>query len=472
MQSLEQLFDEYHRNRFTGILSLLIGVMMVAGLLAGAQPASAVDSGPTQSGEICMQKVFGTPVSNSNKLNCTANDIKLSKAISVSPNTCIAGATFNLSATFEVNVTANARYDAGFFFRTDGGTNARGDGATASGICSLSALNIPPAVPGLNLDGDTSGDLNAGTYSNVTFTIPGVLCQDLDGDGFLNLPNCTSWHSNQGTTCNINAAFDFDPDTKSKCVCDDTFQVPVRVETATLAVQKDVSPDEVPETGGTVTYTVQVTNQAKYVSVTITTLVDSEYGNIADPNNASITDNTCPGLVGDVLAPLGTTNCSFKAFVSGDSGATIPDTVEVCSTQQGTGAKVCGEDGALVSITDVRSTPTLTKAAKSAACTVDVNYQVVVSNNSAIDTLTVNSLTDDKFGDITQVQGNVVSTTCTNGSTIATSGNYTCSFVGRIDSDTCDINHVDTVTGGVTDDDGVTSSPSDSATVTITPVFP
>ena len=99
-------------------------------------------------------------------------------------------------------MTANARYDAGFFFRIDGGTNARGDGSNATGQCSLSALtpSVSPALdPG---DGDTCGDLNAGTYE-LTFTIPQVLCQDSDGDGFLNLPNCTSWHSNQGTACDI-----------------------------------------------------------------------------------------------------------------------------------------------------------------------------------------------------------------------------------------------------------------------------
>jgi len=472
MRSLEALTERNHsRNRATRVLLLLLGVVLVGRLLVGAQPASAVDSGPTQSGEICMQKVFGTPVSGSNKLNCTANDIRLSKAISVSPNTCIAGERFDLAATFEVDVTANARYDAGFFFRTDGGINARGDGAAASGICSLSALSLPPAKPGLNLDGDTSGDLNAGIYKNATFTIPGVLCQDTNGDGFLNLPNCTSWHSNQGTVCNISAAFDFHPDTKSKCVCDDTFQVPVKVETAKLDVQKSVSPNQVPETGGTVTYTVQVTNQAQAVSVTITSLMDSEYGNIADPTNANITENTCPDLVGDLLAPKGTTSCSFKAYVSGDARL-VPDTATVCSTQQGTGATVCGKGNALVTVTDVPSTPTLAKTAQSAACTVDVTYQVVVSNNSTFDTVTVNSLTDDKFGDITHVQGDVVSTNCVAGGTIATSGNYTCSFQGRITSDPCNIHHTDTVTGDMTDDYGVTSAPSDSATVTTTPVFP
>ena len=60
-------------------------------------------------------------------------------------------------------MTANARYDAGFFFRTDGGASARGDGTNAVGECSLSALEprTPANPPTLNLDGDSCGDLNA-----------------------------------------------------------------------------------------------------------------------------------------------------------------------------------------------------------------------------------------------------------------------------------------------------------------------
>jgi hypothetical protein len=145
----------------------------IAGRNPGAASAYAADNGPTQIGNICMQKIFGTPVTNSNKVNCTANDIRISRAISVSPSSCVRGTTFDLTATFETVVTANARYDAGFFFRIDGGANARGDGVNATGQCSLSALRPPPPLnpPALDLDGDTSGDLNSGTY-NVTYTIP------------------------------------------------------------------------------------------------------------------------------------------------------------------------------------------------------------------------------------------------------------------------------------------------------------
>ena len=476
-------------------LSTLVAATVMAAIFLGAHPAIALDNGPTQTGEICMQKVFGTPVANSNRLNCTANDIRISGVAEdaqgnplVNPSSCIEGSEFTLEATFEVNVTANARYDGGFFFRIDGTGTARGDGTSASGECSLSALS-PSILPALNLDGDTCGDLNAGVHK-VTFTIPGVECTGVadpnnPGQKILRLPNCTSWHSNQGTACNINIAFDFDPDTKSKCVCDDNFTVPVIVETASLTVVKDASPSTVSESGGTVTYSVQVTNEASFVSVELTTLTDDIYGNIAipgcdeagppNPCNANITENTCDDLVGVVLAPDDMEDCSFKAYVSGDSGQTITDVVEVCGDQTNTQQEICGDDDADVTVSDVPAVPDLDKTAQSASCAVDVNYQVVVSNNSDVDdTLTVNSLTDDKFGDITQVQGDVISTDCATGGTIAKGDNYTCNFVGRIDTGTgaCNIDHTDTVTGGVTDDDGQSYSPSDSATVNVDTTFP
>jgi hypothetical protein len=103
-----------------------------------------------------------------------------------------------------------------------------------------------------------------------------------------------------------------------------------------------------------------------------------------------------------------------------------------------------------------------------------VTYAVVVTNASAIDTLTLSALNDDVYGNITQVQGNVISTTCgqaspgpgTLPSVIATGGTYSCSFVGRIN--TCNTTVHDTVTGTATDEDGANFSPSDDATITVT----
>ena len=78
-----------------------------------------------------------------------------------------------------------------------------------------------------------------------------------------------------------------------------------------------------------------------------------------------------------------------------------------------------------------------------------MTYAVVVTNSSAQDTLTLSALNDDMYGSITSAHASgggfqqVVSTTCGQASrsrytaaVIATSGNYTCSFVGRVNS--CD----------------------------------
>src|SRR5262245_66150044 len=107
------------------ILSAIAG-SSAAMFLGG--PATAQVSGPTQTGQICMQKAFGAPVSRSNMLNCTANDIRISGVapdgqggFKISPKTCLNGSTIPLlEATFLVDVTASSRYDAGFYFRIDG----------------------------------------------------------------------------------------------------------------------------------------------------------------------------------------------------------------------------------------------------------------------------------------------------------------------------------------------------------------
>jgi hypothetical protein len=466
--------------------------MLAAALCYVVPPAGAVDpepNGPTiTANNICMQKIFGAPVTGSNKLNCTANDIRLSRAIRVSPNSCVAGSTIPLlSATFEVNVTANSRYDAGFFFRVDGTGTARGTGTNATGKCSLSMLTPPPPANGpvLDLDADSCGDLNAGSYE-VTFEIPDVECTAAPGTNQLRLPNCTSWHSNQGTQCTITDPFstddagDFRPDTKSKCVCDDDFTVPVTVEDAELIVTKTPSVASLPEPGGTVTYTVDIENAAEFVSVVISSIIDDKFGDLGT-NAMGFAVNNCPGLIGDTLVAGGTTSCSFSAELQGDFGGPAhTNTVTVVANQPSNGNDVQGSDDATVTFTDVFAEPTVSKTAQAMEnCRVDATYQVVVYNNNAVDTLSINSLSDDKFGNIATAHAagggfeQVLSTSCNQAGNlfapIAPLGNYTCEFVGRITDSVgdCEIDHTDVVTADVTDDDGVNRTPSDDAVVTV-----
>jgi hypothetical protein len=158
--------------------------------------------------------------------------------------------------------------------------------------------------------------------------------------------------------------------------------------------------------------------------------------------------------------------------------------VEGCANNATNQTPVCKTDDAVVPYSNVPQRPTVTKAASAPVCRIDVNYNVVVQNTSAQDALTLNTLSDDVYGNITTAAGAnctgtcIVSTTCGQASgagtlpaVIAASGNYTCSFVGRISS--CNTTVHDTVSATATDDDG-TSYPlpgetlSDDATVTVT----
>jgi len=471
------------------VVSLLAA--SAAGLMLSATSVFAVDSGPTVPNTSCMQKVFGSPVSGANKLNCTANDIRLSRAISVSPEKCTAGLKFNLTATFETVVTANARYDGAFFFRTDGGANARGDGTTATGSCSVSQLNTNG--PGLNLDGDSCGDLNAGTY-NVTFTIPDVLCQDTNGDGFLNLPNCTSWHSNQGTACSLDTnVADANPDTKSKCVCDDTFQVPVLVEEGTISALKDVTPNTPssrPEPGGEFQYTISVKNTASAVNMTLDRICDDQYGTIAVATRnppltcpagalGSINSTTCVLTPDVVLVPGGNSNpdtpgsvysCTFKASVTGGVQS-VTDIVTFFGHDANNKATKA-TDSAQVSISDVPPSVTVVKSLDGIACA-DVNYRVKVTNTDAGDAdITLSSLVDNQFGNIASLQGSVLSTTCAVPQTIGKvdpnvtgSGIYECTFRAHF----CGTSNTDVVTATVHDGDNpATNVTADSNSLKVT----
>jgi hypothetical protein len=528
------------QHRLTGLLSILLCLVAVGGLLVGAQPASAQpttctgnvgDPDTCTGNNVCMETLFG------GNLNCTANDVRIGFAdnvrdpVSGAPIvSCIEGSTLTFTADFHVVLTAQERFDIGLYFDITGDPDNNG---ARGGTCSVSKItSANNAANFINLDnpsqpGDSCGDINS-THNPqvVTLTLSAAceegprffnpatgLCQvtapSPDAQHCVSLPNCTSWRQT-GANDVCNSPLDAFPGTKSKCNCDDTFGIPVIVEAATINVVKTASPTQVPETGLTVTYTVGVENTSSFREVRIDTLTDDIYGNLLDPANPEVTNNTCLSLANTVLQPGGPTLdcppassscavCTFQAFVSGNPGDTITDTVTSCGTQLPVTVPpsplVCDFDDADVAITDVVGDPKLTKTAgpaATAACTltVDVNYSVSISNPSEVDTLTVNALTDDGV-DITVATGDIVSTTCVTdgnpatcevGGVIPTSNSCSCSFVrritasGTVSGNTCSFSDTDTVTANMTDSDGGPFSRSDGAeaavTATVTVTFP
>ncbi|MDQ3756627.1 MAG: DUF11 domain-containing protein [Actinomycetota bacterium] len=104
----------------------------------------------------------------------------------------------------------------------------------------------------------------------------------------------------------------------------------------------------------------------------------------------------------------------------------------------------------------------------------NVSFGVVVTNNSSVEPVTLTSLSDNPYGNVTQAaptNPDVVSTTCSVPQPLAASGTYSCSFVARV-SGNAGSSHTDTVTASATDTAGNTISATGSATVTVTNVDP
>jgi len=459
----------------TGLLPILIGVLAVGGLLLGAQPASAVDN--------CIQDVWKAH-GNSQNLTCTANDVRIAEVTNITitsggsctgtpPNqvcTCNSPGNVTFSADYRVVLTAQTRYDVGLYFGVDGDPN--GDGAL-TGQCQANIITQGEEVNPANFlqldpSPDSCGDIDSAHNPQLLHLSLTVPCVGDPVTGKLKLPNCTSWRQpGSNDVCQtVNDAF---PGSPSKCNCQPGFTINIFVEHPTISVDKTVVPTQVNEPGGTVTYTVKVTNNGTQSSVTLTSLTedDTNDGTVDFTYNAS-SNPTLASICGTLtLAPGASTNCTFQRTVSGNAGDNITDKACVGGTDSngGTVTPVC--DTATVSIADVKPTAAVTKTVDKVVCAV-IRYKVKVENTDLAESLRLSALTDDKVGgngDITTTTGvhdNLVATTCAVPQTIAVGGNYQCTF----DANVCTFPNTDTVTGTLNDNDGNTITPTGSATVT------
>jgi uncharacterized repeat protein (TIGR01451 family) len=464
----------------------------------------------------CMQERAGFA------LNCTANDVSVagvakksdgSYDINITDPCSRVNDSVTFTATFDVVLTAQARHDIGIYFATDGDPN--GDGALTSDSlaqdgCSASTMAWQPTPPWVDLDGindpipgsnkpsgiqDTCGDIDGAHNPLKPMITVTAVCTDDNGDGFLDLPNCVSWRqSGANQLCTSpTAAF---PGSPSKCKCDTGFNVPVPVP-ATVGLQKQVKLTSEPSTayreiaelnepGGSVTFklTFFVDGTTATPDLTLNSLTDDLYGDVTKSGSANpkISATTC--TVGQIVdGNDGSYSCEFSVNISGTAGnpapdksKTITDTVTASATDT-VGNSFSPQDTAQVIINDVKPSATLSKTASPETCSeaeipCDVIFSVVFTNTSSSDPLTISSLFDTPYGDITTAGGDIKSTTCSiPAGAVAPGATYSCSFTVSVGSglNAGDFK-TDIVTATATDDEGNQVTPSDSATVTITDV--
>jgi uncharacterized repeat protein (TIGR01451 family) len=444
------------KSRFSPFFLRLIGPALLAASAMSLSPLSAL-AGTINNG--CMRDVAGFA------LGCTSNDVRVAgvatnpdgtpKLVILDDGCKFPGDTVDFTATFDVVLTAQARYDIGIYFAVDGDPN--GDGAL-TGSCSVTTLDSANTSNFINLDPapDSCGDIDAAHNPlKPTVTLRNVACVDKNGDRKLDFPNCVSWRQ-PGSNGVCTVPTDAFPGSPSKCKCDTGFSLPIDVPPATIEVKKTANTSTVNEPGGAVTYTVSVHNTGVDPNnpFTLQSLIDSKFGNLSGKGTCSVPQTIAAG---------GTYTCIFTATVSGNAGYVHTNVVEAKGVDSRSNA-ASGKDDETVNVLGVSPTMQVTKIANPTQVLepgASVSYTVSVKNTSvSSDPLTLNGLSDDKFGNLSG-KG-----TCSVPQTIQPGGTYSCTFSATVSGNAGYV-HTNTVTVNAVDDDGANVSGSASATVNV-----
>lgn len=412
----------------------------------------------------CLQDEFAA-AGNTQKLNCTAGDVRVAQVTNVRDlngnplSTCIEGSTFSFVADFTIITTANAtnaggRDNIGLYFATQNQPTALTGTCVDNIISPLHQCSGVPATINCGTAGyqefdpapDNCGDTSSSINPNIidTIVVTNFLCKAPAGSTTLVLPNCTSWQvPGQQIQC-VSPAPNFPyeiaaiPGTPSKCNCA-TIPLPITIVTPAVTVAKScntaLSPGtgltscDAGEDGSTVTYHVAITNTSPSggSNITVDQICDSAYGNILTSNTftglacpagraGSITGTNCSALD---IANGATGTCDFTAFQGAPSVGTftVTNTVKVSGHADILASKTFGptqSNSVTVVSHESPSTATVTKGTvRTTHACVTVRYSVDVSNTSGADeNLTLSAFNDSAFGSITTVHGDVLGTTC------------------------------------------------------------
>lgn len=231
-----------------------------------------------------------------------------------------------------------------------------------------------------------------------------------------------------------------------------------------IEVDKQAEPEFLPEAGGTVTYTVTVTNSGNQ-AVTLTDLDDDPHGDIT-ATSGSIDSTTC--TLPQALAPEASYSCYFTATESGTIGDILTDLV-TATAHNSEMVIARAQDSATVEIISNEPNVRVTKTADPLTVPETggtVDYGVKVQNFGFVP-LTLSELNDDIFGDLETVEGS----TCSLPVPLASGEIYECGFSALITGD-AGLEHTNTVTATATYEGDNFVTGSGSATVKFTDELP
>jgi len=156
---------------------------------------------------------------------------------------------------------------------------------------------------------------------------------------------------------------------------------------------KTASPSSVDEPGDDVTFTITINNLSNPDTVTISSLDDSVYGDLNGQGTCATPQTIVAGA---------SYSCSFTEFVSGNAGDQHLNVATAGGTDDD-GGPIGANDDATVDINDVPSSIAVSKTADPGSVPEtggDVTFTVMTKNTSAVDDVTITSVTDSVLGDI------------------------------------------------------------------------
>jgi hypothetical protein len=215
--------------------------------------------------------------------------------------------------------------------------------------------------------------------------------------------------------------------------------------------------------GGDFTYSIRVTNSGP-VGVTITSLTDDVYGNLATRPGP----NTCDDLIGDTLGPGASAECTFTGTFTANSASSRTSVTTVVVTD-GSGGTASDSDDATVNVTaPPPPVPTIDLTVRPhtrPAPGGNFTYSIVVTNSGSVP-FVITSLQDNIYGNLANLPG---SNTCDDllGDVVAAGASTApCSYVAAF-TGAPDAGQTNVVTVGVADQLGQTGTDTDDAVVSI-----
>ncbi|GGZ43432.1 hypothetical protein C8J23_14018 [Shewanella chilikensis] len=483
-----------------------LGVVLIGGAsLYGASSLTPVNASffPQQFDQACMAEQAGFA------LNCTANDVRVSKVDNVrnldgtTPVECVLGDDVTFLADVTITTTANQRYDYSVYL-PEGSWSAQDSDPNNECSILLGRTNGPGVDLEENLD--ACADISKAAGYDATHVYSGeqitLFCRDDDNSGKAEFNYCAAWHNKTGADCSENnpAA----PGTPSKCRCD-AFDIDVFIKPNPPVINKKlITSNTQNEPGGTYTFELSFNNPNAQTSLFITSLSDevdigadgnydtslnlwSAGGPVGASDGVYLKSSNCtqPANGGEIL-PSGSYSCQFTVHIVDRDLPDLAPNIELyddliklaledkngddvidsnsCAAVNGIDGEHCSN---VVQVQVENLNPTITVLKTASPDQVpesggNVTYTVRVNNTAeAYDSpLELFYLVDDKFGDLNG-KGS-----CSTYLDIAYGSYYECSFTEFI-SGTGAGSHTNTVTAKAYDDEMIEAMAADSATVVI-----